>query len=152
MSADRILTNTQGREYYIYQLGLLTDKLQNRVNNLENNYKNVSNAINNGATIGNSGLTRPYTLSYIKTINSTTNDELDLTNSESTIRKRFINTMYLLYRLYYIQTYSNTEEGSDEFKSNVVKQLNTDFNTKIKINPFKVDEISYDIIDEEEPT
>ena len=139
MSADNTLSNTMGREYYIYQLGMLTDRLQSKVDTLENNYKNLQYTIaNNVATIGQTGLTRPYTTSFINDINRTgENLELALAGD---IRTQFINTMYILYELYYI--HQTDAEAIADFKQKVVNQLNIDFATKIKNNPFKVNDIT----------
>lgn len=139
MSTDNILTNTTGREYYIYQLGMLTDKLQNKANELENNYKNLQHTVaNNVSTIGQTGLTRPYTTSFIDTINSTS--ENLMLNIAGDIRTQFVNTMYILYELYYVHI-SNSEAIAD-FKQKVIDQLNIDFAPKIKNNPFNVNEIT----------
>lgn len=139
MSADSILTNTTGREYYIYQLGMLTDRLQNKANELENNYKNLQYTVaNNVATIGQTGLVRPYTTSFIDTINYT-NEKLAI-NEAGNIRTQFVNTMYILYELYYIHT--TDKEAIADFKQKVIDQLNIDFAAKIKTNPFKVKEIT----------
>lgn len=139
MSADSILTNTTGREYYIYQLGMLTDRLQNKANELENNYKNLQYTVaNNVATIGQTGLVRPYTTSFIDTINKTS-EELAI-YVDGDVRTQFVNTMYILYKLYYIHI-TEKEEITD-FKQKVIDQLNIDFEAKIKTNSFKVNEIT----------
>ena len=139
MSTDNTLSNTMGREYYIYQLGMLTDRLQSKVDALENNYKNLQYTIaNNVATIGQTGLIRPYTTSFIEDINST-GENLDIALAGD-VRTQFVNTMYILYELYYV--HQTDAEAVADFKQKVINQLNIDFATKIKNNPFKVNEIT----------
>ena len=48
--------------------------------------------------------------------------------------------MYILYELYYVHI--TEKEVIADFKQKVIDQLNIDFATKIKSNPFKVEEIT----------
>ena len=141
MTTEKTLTNTTGREFYIYQLGMLTDKLQSRVNTLENNYKNIYNIVQNGATSSVTGLARPYTLSFINTINATDNKTLNLddNSSDNNVRKTFLNMLYNLYILYYVGAINSINK--DEFKTKIINQLNSDFAVKLPNNKFTPEEI-----------
>ena len=123
--SDNILTNTQGREYYIYRLGMLADKLQSRIDTLESSYKNIYGLVDPDNQ-------RPYTINFRQIVNKLSIDKLDFTND--TTRQQFANTIYYLYKCFY-----GFPVDIVKLKEQVIEQLHNDFHMGFSISDITLD-------------